>query len=79
MPEYDFYATVRSDLDQLQKELAEEGVQGSVDKLAERLGVPSPVALAAAWRASKRHGETLGVFLSELGAQTQRETARQSS
>jgi len=33
-------------------------------------------ALAALWRASKRHGETLPVFLSELRTQHEREVAR---
>jgi len=78
MPEYDFYATVRDDLTQLQKELEAEGAHDTVQVIAKRLGVPPDVALAALWRASKRHGETLSIFLGELTNQTQRETARQS-
>lgn len=78
MPEYDFYATVRADLDQLQQELSADGVRDRVIAEAGRLGVEADVALAALWRASKRHGETLGVFLNELAAQTEREQARTS-
>ena len=78
MPEYDFYATVKSDLDQLAKELDADGVSEGIDALASRLGVSRERALAALWRASKRHGETISVFLDELKHQAQRETARQS-
>jgi len=79
MPEYDFYATVKSDLDQLTKELDAEGVSERIDSLASRLGVSRERALAAAWRSSKRHGETMAVFLEELKQQDERETARKSA
>ncbi len=78
MPEYDFYATVRADLDQLQRELDVQDVRDGIEREAGRLGVSRELALAALWRASKRHGETLTVFLKELSDQTQRETARTS-
>lgn len=79
MPEYDFYATVKADLDQLTKEMDAEDLSAGIDAVAKRLGVPRERALAALWRASKRHGETLSVFLSELKQQDERETARQSA
>ena len=78
MPEYDFYATVRADLAQLEKELDAECVSDGIDTVAARLGVARERALAALWRASKRHGESLGVFVGELKQQTERETARQT-
>jgi hypothetical protein len=78
MPEYDFYATLRGDLEQLSKELDTEGVSQGIDSLASRLGVPRDRVLAALWRSSKRHGETLPVFLSELTAQDERERARKT-
>ena len=78
MPEYDFLATVKQDLDQLNKELDAQDVSDRIDALATRLGVPRERALAALWRASKRHGETISVFLDELKTQTERETARQA-
>jgi hypothetical protein len=78
MPEYDFYASVKADLEQLSKELDADGVSGSIDAAAQRLGVPRERALAALWRASKRHGEALSVFLSELGQQDERERARKA-
>jgi hypothetical protein len=78
MPEYDFFATVRSDVENLQNELAAPGVRDGIENVAQRFGVERDVALAALWRASKRHGETLGVFVAELADQIQRETARQS-
>ncbi len=76
MPEYDFYATVRSDLEQLQKELAAEGVGERIDALVGRFGVSRDLALAAIWRSSRRHGETLAVFVNELAEQDQRTAAR---
>jgi hypothetical protein len=76
MPEYDFYATVQSDLSQLQKEIGAEGVSERIDALARRFGVARELALAALWRSSRRHGETLEVFVHELADQDQRETAR---
>ena len=76
MPEYDFYATVKNDLDQLQKELDADGVGDRIDVLAQRLGVAREVARGALWRSSRRHGETLGVFVRELAEQDLRETAR---
>jgi hypothetical protein len=79
MPEYDFYATVKADLDQLQRELDAQDVQDGIEREAQRLGVSRELALAALWRASKRHGETLTVFLNELTNQVQRETARTAS
>jgi hypothetical protein len=78
MPEYDFYATVRSDLAQLEKELDAEGVSDGLDAVAAHLGVSRERALAALWRSSKRHGEMLGVFIGELKQQTERETARKA-
>jgi NAD(P)-dependent dehydrogenase (short-subunit alcohol dehydrogenase family) len=79
MPEYDFYATVKADLDQLTKEMDAEDLSAGIDAVAKRLGVPRERALAALWRASKRHGETLSVFLSELKQQDEREAARKSA
>ncbi|HEU5318271.1 MAG TPA: hypothetical protein VFX49_19320 [Chloroflexota bacterium] len=76
MPEYDFYASVKADLDQLSKELDVEGVSDAIDAAAKRLGIPRERALAAIWRASKRHGESVSVFLSELKQQDERERAR---
>ena len=78
MPEYDFFATVRADLAALEKELDAEGVSESLDTVATQLGVSRERALGAIWRSSKRHGETIGVFIQELKLQTERETARQS-
>ena len=79
MPEYDFYATVKGDLDQLIKEMDADGLDDGINAVAKRLGVPRERALAALWRASKRHGETLSVFVGELKQQDERETARQST
>jgi len=76
MPEYDFFRTVREELNQLQKELAAPGVRDLITSIAARLGVSHEEALAALWRASKRHGETLAVFGTELHSQFERETAR---
>ena len=78
MPEYDFYATVRADLAALEKELDAEGVSEGLDAVAKRLGVSRERALGAIWRSSKRHGETIAVFIQELNQQTERETARQT-
>ncbi|MGI8422759.1 MAG: hypothetical protein ACR2NO_01345 [Chloroflexota bacterium] len=78
MPEYDFYASVRADLVQLEKELDAEGVSGGIDAVATRLGVSRERTLATVWRCSKRHGEAVSVFIQELRQQVERETARQT-
>ena len=78
MPEYDFYATLRSDLAALEKELDAEGVSDGIDTVAAHLGVPRERVLAALWRSSKRHGESIGVFIGELKQQVERETARKT-
>lgn len=76
MPEYDFFRTVREDLSELGKELAMPGVREAVDTFADRFGVERDLALAALWRMSKRHGETLSTFVAELNDQAQREAAQ---
>ena len=73
MPEYDFATGVREELEQLRKELAAPGTAEAVRALAQRFNAGEHEMLAALWRASKRHGETLTVFAGELNAQFQRE------
>jgi hypothetical protein len=75
MPEYDFAATMRQEVEQLRRELASEDVRPALTELARRFGASEEEALAALWRASKRHGETLAVFAGELKAQFEREAA----
>jgi hypothetical protein len=75
MPEYDFAATVREEVEQLRRELADPDVPPALREMAQRFGTSEPEALAALWRASKRHGETLAVFAGELRAQFEREHA----
>jgi hypothetical protein len=75
MPEYDFFANVRTDIDLLRNEMSVPGVEEMVREVARRAGVNEREALAALWRTSKRHGETLGVFAGELRDQFERETA----
>ncbi len=62
MPEYDFFRTVREELNQLQKELAAPGVRDLITTIAARLGVSNE--------------ETLAVFGTELQSQFEREAAR---
>jgi hypothetical protein len=75
MPEYDFAATVREEVEQLRRELASPEVRPALDEMARRFGTSEEEALAALWRASKRHGETLLAFAGELRAQFEREAA----
>jgi hypothetical protein len=49
-----------------------------IDEVARRLGANFDETLAALWRASKRHGETLSVFLQDLQQQHERDIARQT-
>jgi len=77
MPEYAFVASVQQEIGQLTAELSAPDVSQGIDEVAQRLGISREVALAALWRASKRHGETLPVFLGELRTQHEREVARQ--
>jgi hypothetical protein len=75
MAEYDFAATVREEVEQLRRELTVEDLRPALSEMAGRFGVSEAEALAALWRASKRHGETLLVFAGELKAQFEREAA----
>lgn len=75
MPDYDFAATVREEVQQLRRELAAPEVATAVQAMAQRFGVSEAEALAVLWRASKRHGEALAVFASELQGQFEREAA----
>lgn len=75
MPDYDFYASLREDLARVQQEIGAPGVRDAVREIAQRAGAGEPETLAALWRTSKRHGETLAVFAQELRNQLQRETA----
>jgi Flp pilus assembly protein TadB len=75
MPEYDFAATVKEEVAQLERELAAADVLPALPEMAQRFGVSEGAILAALWRACKRHGETLSVFLGELRAQFAREAA----
>lgn len=79
MPEYDFAATMREEVEQLRRELVSPDVRPAVAELARRFGTSDDEALAALWRASKRHGETLAVFASELRGQLERESAATAS
>ncbi|HEX2033932.1 MAG TPA: hypothetical protein VHS99_07090 [Chloroflexota bacterium] len=75
MPEYNFAATVQEEIAQLSRELGAEEVRQAIHEMAQRFGTADDVILAALWRASKRHGETLTVFVDELRGQFERETA----
>ena len=75
MPEYDFAATMRQEVEQLRRELAAPEVRPALTEMARRFGTSGEETLAALWRASKRHGETLAVFAGELKAQFEREAA----
>jgi hypothetical protein len=75
MPEYDFAATVREEVEQLRRELAAPEVGPALQEMGQHFGISREEALAALWRASKRHGETLAVFAGELRAQFEREQA----
>jgi hypothetical protein len=75
MPEYDFAATMQEEVEQLRRELAAPEVRPALTEMARRFETSEEEALAALWRASKRHGETLAVFAGELKAQFEREAA----
>ena len=68
-------------VDHLKKALEYFSILQDFDKKAavlNYLGATYHETLAALWRASKRHGETLGVFLQDLNQQHERDIARQS-
>jgi hypothetical protein len=79
MPNYDFMGAVREEIRLLQQELEPPAVADSVREVAARTGADERVVLAALWRTSKRHGETLAVFATELTDQFQREAAAATS
>ena len=78
MPEYNFINSVREELGQIRQEASAAGVREMIDEVARRLSASYDETLAALWRASKRHGETLSVFLQDLRQQHEREVARQT-
>ena len=59
MPEYDFAATMREEVEQLRREIGAPDLRPALSEMAQRFQVSEEEALAALWRASKRHGETL--------------------
>jgi hypothetical protein len=78
MPEYNFANSVLEEIAQIRQELSAESTRAMIDEVAQRLGADHAETLAALWRASKRHGETLSVFLEDLRQQHERDVARQS-
>jgi Flp pilus assembly protein TadB len=76
MPEYDFAATMREEVEQLRREIGAPDLRAGLSEMAQRFQVSEEEALAALWRASKRHGETLSVFVGELRGQFEREAAQ---
>jgi hypothetical protein len=78
MPEYDFAATMREEVEQLRREIGAPDLRAGLSEMAQRFQVSEEEALAALWRASKRHGETLSVFVGELRGQFEREAAQAS-
>jgi hypothetical protein len=78
MPEYNFINSVREELEQIRQEVADANTRATIDEVARRLGANYDETLAALWRASKRHGETLAVFLQDLQQQHERDVARQA-
>lgn len=75
MAEYDFFATIREELNQLKREVDGVGVSDEVHALASAHGVSAQIAFAAMWRASKRHGQSLEAFAKEMRDQHERERA----
>lgn len=77
--QYDFAGRVREEVDVIEKELAEPGVADGVRATAERLQLPADLALAALFRAAKRSGYTLRVFLEEVNRQLDAQSAAEPS
>lgn len=75
MATYDFIATLREELNQIEREADGAGVADAVRACAAAYGVSEHVAFAAFWRASKRHGESLAAFAAEVREQQTRELA----
>jgi molybdopterin converting factor small subunit len=75
MAEYDFFATLREELNQIEREADGPGVHDAVRDFAQATGTTEARALAAFWRASKRHGESLEAFATEVREQRERELA----
>jgi hypothetical protein len=75
MADYDFLSALREELNQIVREAHAPGVEDAVRAFAVANGVSEQLALAAFWRASKRHGESLETFASEVRDQHQRQLA----
>lgn len=75
MPEYDFEARIREEIEPLQRELAEPGVREDLARQATRFSLPPDEFLAALFRGARRTGYTLRVMLDELAHQQEREAA----
>lgn len=65
----DHLAGLREAVSALDRDLAESGVREGVRRIAESLGLPEDIALAAIYRESRRNGYNLHLMIQELEAQ----------
>lgn len=70
--QHDYIGRVQEEVAALQAELGERGAREELAKVAERLGLPAELALAAVYRAARRSGLTLRLMLTELNNQLER-------
>lgn len=70
--EHDYVGRVREEIGTLEADLSERGLRDDLNKLAERLNLPTELALAALFRAARRSGLSLRLMVTEINNQLDR-------
>ncbi len=76
MAEYDYIRMMNDEIKAIKAELEEEDTRQKLEGLAERLGLSWDVALAAAYRTSRRSGVRMSILIDELTRQLDAAAAR---
>ncbi len=70
--EHDYVGRVREEIGTLESDLRERGLRDELTRVAERLGLPPELALAAIYRAARRSGLSLRLMVTEINNQLDR-------
>jgi hypothetical protein len=66
MADYDYIRMMNDEVKTIRAELEDEETRKKLEGLVERLGLPWDLALAAAYRTSRRSGVKMSILIDEL-------------
>lgn len=69
MAGYDYIRMMSDEVKSIRAELEDEETRKKLEGLAQQLGLPWDVALAATYRTSRRSGVRMSILIDELGKQ----------